>query len=385
MIGESVKQEMEPRVSIIIPVRNAERTLDRTMGHLESLDYPKEQLEVILADGGSSDGTLELIRKWQKRHEYIRLIEVPRCTSPGHARNEALKHVTGEFVLFTDGDCAPNPDWVREILAPFFADPTIGAVGGEILTLRTDPANTTESYCEQVCFLSVNGRCGVTGNGYFPGLHDKSPHEVNGGDHSPFFATANAAFRKIVIDEIGGEFWHEPTGEDVDFSLRILLRGYKLYFAKTAIVRHMHRVSLQSYLKQWYGYGYGHPLLIAKHAAQQFEIVLQTKSPVFIKIPSPWKGILHVGAFQLMHLFALGTVATGIGTALTPVLAPSLGLFAGLMILTAAAYFSPCFKLRPFGKLLTWCKIRYLTNWAFIKGAIDGSRKFGPFCVEPSW
>lgn len=374
-----------PRISIIIPVRNAERTIDKTFEYLEAIDYPKDRQEMIIADGGSTDGTLEIVRRWQERYPFIKLVEVPNCKSPGHARNAALKTATGEFVLFTDGDCAPNPDWVVQITTPFFMDPLIGGVGGEVLTLRTEFDNSTEAYCEQTGFLSVSGRCGVNKSGYFPGLTDRAPHEVNGGNYSPFFATANVAFRKSVIDAIGGEFWHEPTGEDVDFSLRILQAGYKLYFAKTAVVRHMHRVSLESYLRQWYGYGYGHPLLIAEHAADQLEILLQFEKPVSIKLPSQFKGIVHVGAFHLMHLFLAMTAAAGALAALNPA---ALSLFLasfGLTAASAAFYFSPCLKLKPSSNFLTWCKIRYLTNWAFIRGALDGCKKFGAICVEPSW
>ena len=374
-----------PRVSIIIPVRNAERTIDKTLQYVEAVEYPRERLEIILADGGSTDRTVALIDAWRQRHPHIKLVEVPGCASPGHARNEALKLAGGEFVLFTDGDCAPEPDWVQRLLEPFFADERVGGVGGEILTLRTEPDNDTESYCEQVGFLSVAGRCGLRESGYLPALNGRAPHEVNGGNYSPFFATANAAFRRQAIDEVGGQFWSEPTGEDVDFSLRILARGYRLYFAKEAVVKHMHRVSLASYLKQWYGYGYGHPLLVAKHAADKMEVVLQTPRPIFLELPGPGKGIVHVGSFHLAHLFLATAALTGAGALAAPALAPVFAASLALAGVCAGAYFSPCLRLRPLRKLLTWCKLRYLTNWAFIKGALDGCRKFGGICIEPSW
>lgn len=376
----------EPFVSIVIPVRNAERTMATTLEYLLSLDYPQDRLEIIVADGGSSDGTVGVLRQWQARYRHIRLVEVPNCQSPGHARNAALATAQGEFVLFTDGDCAPNPDWVRRLLTPFFVDPRIGGVGGEVLTLRTEPDNATESYCEQVRFLSVSGRCGVTGAGYLPEPRERAPHEVNGGDHSPFFATANVAFRRTAIEAAGGGFWSEPTGEDVDFSLRVQERGsFRLYFASEAIVRHMHRVSLVSFMKQWYGYGYGHPLLLARHAEDELELVLQFGNPAFLKLPSPLKGIIHVGTFHMMHLFAATTLGAGIAAALTPAAAGPLLASAFLLAVSAGSYFWPCLRLRPANKFLTWCKIRYLSNWAFVRGALDGSLRFGTLCMEPSW
>ena len=375
----------DPYVSIIVPVRNAERTIDTTLSYLTALDYPTDRLEVILADGGSTDSTVAVIERWQERYPQLRLVKVPNCRTPGHARNAALKVAVGEFVLFTDGDCAPEPDWVRQILRPFFMDERIGGVGGEVLTLRTDPDNETEEYCEQVKFLSVCGRCGVAESGYFPGLCARAPHEVSGGDFSPFFATANAAFRRAAIDAVGGRFWDEPTGEDVDFSLRVLQRGYRLYFAREAVVKHMHRVSLASFLKQWYGYGFGHPLLVREHARDGLEVVIQLGRPHFLHLPSPIKGIVHLGYFHLAHLSLLAALGSGLSAAFTPAALPALAASLGVFALSAAAYFAPCLWLKPRRRLLTWCKIRYLTNWALIRGALDGSRRFGAICLEPSW
>src|SRR3990172_11451739 len=100
----------QPMVSIVVPVRNAERTIERTLQYLEAVDYPRDRLEIILADGGSTDWTVEVIKGWQSRYSFIRLVEIPDCSSPGHARNEALKMAQGEYILFTDGDCAPEPN-----------------------------------------------------------------------------------------------------------------------------------------------------------------------------------------------------------------------------------------------------------------------------------
>ncbi|MFA5927813.1 MAG: glycosyltransferase [Candidatus Margulisiibacteriota bacterium] len=375
----------EPNVSIIIPVRNADRTIDVMFQYLEDIDYPKDKLEIIIADGDSTDKTVQITKDWQKKYANIKLTQIPNCKSPGQARNSALKIVTGQYVLFTDGDCAPEKDWVRKIIAPFFLDPKIGGVGGEVLTLKVDPNNLTESYCEQVRFLSPTGRCRVKDNGYMPTNEHDFPHEVNGGDDSPFYATANVAFSKEAIDRIGGEFWHEPTGEDVDFSLRVLAAGYKIYYAKDAVVKHMHRVDLKSFCKQWFGYGFGHPLLLAKHAKpNNFEIVLQGKRPVYINIPWFGKGIVHLGTFHWMWIFGFWTTVELISALFTHEYF-WVTLFALLTAWQVLRYLSPVRKLVPKEAFWTFAKVRYATNWSFMKGAIAGMRKFGTICIEPSW
>jgi glycosyltransferase involved in cell wall biosynthesis len=375
----------EPKISIIIPVKNAERTMGKMFEYLMAVDYPHAKIEIIIADGGSKDKTIEIIREWQGRYPFIKLVEVKDSKSPGQARNVALKEVTGEYILFTDADCAPEPGWIKELLKPFFMDPQIGGVGGEVLTLKVEKDNLVESYCEQTFFLSPRGRGGIYKSGYMPALIANYPSEVDGSHRCPFFATANVAFPKKVFDKEGGEFWHQPTGEDVDFCLRVLADGYKLYYAKESVVKHMHRVNLKNFTNQWYHYGYGHPLLIAKHAAKIFEVVV-VLGPYEFSIPIPWHnpGLINIGAFHLMHLFGAATLLSLLLQIIinTKLLTLILGL---IFLATLIRYFYPCLKIKPLRHFFTFCKIRYLTNLSFVRGAMDGTKEFGPICIEPSW
>lgn len=373
-------------VTIINPVRNIDRTIEKNLEFLVGLDYPKEKMEIIFADGGSKDGTVEIIRNWQKKHPFIKLVEVANCKSPGQARNAALKIAVGDYILFTDGDCAPRRDWVRKIIEPFLRDSSIGMVGGEIHTLRTDHGNDVEGYCEQTKFLSVSSRCRLTQEGYYPGIKKNLPHEVNGNIDSPFFATANAAVSKAAADKIGREFWHEITNEDVDFSIRIIKNGFKLYFVPSAVVNHMHRVSLAAYCHQLYGYGFGHPLPVRAHARNIFEICLQYFGYIYIPIPFPVKGVLYIGDFHLMHIFGILFLSRLITSIFSPVLFNATLLVLGLaFFVSGLSYFWPMFNLKPRSKFLRWAKIRYISNWALMRGGFKGMKTWGVFYLESSW
>jgi glycosyltransferase involved in cell wall biosynthesis len=378
--------QKEPFVTIINPVRNIERTLEKNLQYLVDLEYPKDKMEIIFADGGSSDRTVEIIRSWQKKYPFIKLVEIKNCKSPGQARNEALKVTKGDYILFTDGDCAPRQNWVRKILEPFFRDSSIGMVGGEIHTLRTDHNNEVEAYCEETKFLSVSGRCRLTKEGYYPDIKKSLPHEVNGNIHSPFFATANACVSKIALDKIGREFWHEITNEDVDFSIRIIKSGFKLYFAPSAIVDHMHRVTLKDYCRQLYGYGFGHPLPVKAHAKNTLEICLQYFGYIYIPIPFFIKGMFYIGNFHLMHIFgALFFIRLMMSLFILSLFNGTLILLGLLFFAFTFAYFWPMFKLNPRSKFLTWAKIRYISNWALMRGGFKGMRTWGVFYIESSW
>lgn len=380
--------DQTPFISIIVPVRNAERTLDKTFEYLLAVSYPREKMEILLVDGGSTDGTVEVIKKWQEKYPFIRLIQVPNCPSPGFARNKALDVAKGEFLFFTDGDCAPCPEWIAEMLAKFRQDPKIGAVGGEIFTLRVDPENLTELWCEHFRFNMVSPRYGFIEEGYFPQLSDLSPTQI-AGHRAYFFITANVAYRKSAIEAARACFWTLPTGEDVDLSHQIQRAGFRLYFAPKAKVDHMHRANSQALKKVWVTYGAAHAPLIAKYSPQVCEIVFQAfKSKPRLKFPFPIKGFIYLGHFHLMHIFwALFLLSGGVSLA-TPGLS-IMDIITWVNFLLALYFtfrsFQWCFYMQPRRHLFCWCRMLYLTNLAFILGGAKGLVKYRVFCIEPSF
>ncbi|MFH2139067.1 MAG: glycosyltransferase [Candidatus Omnitrophota bacterium] len=382
---------IEPFISIIVPVRNAERTLGKTFEYLLNVKYPREKMEIVISDGGSSDKTLDVIKEWQSKHPFIKLVEVPNCPCPGYARNKALKAVKGEFIFFTDGDCAPCENWIAEMLAIFAKDPKVGIVGGEIFTLRVDSNNLTELFCEHFRFNSVAPRYGHIEEGYFPPLTDKSPTQI-AGHRAYFFVTANAAYRKEAIDQAKAEFWKEPTGEDIEFGLRIQQNGWKLYFAPQAKVDHMHRADFPALKKVWVTYGKAHAPLLAAHASNYMDIIFQSfgawpKMPM-VKIPSPIKGFIYIGDFHIMHVTGLLAIISAILLALGiggQALLITASISALITLFLAKRFFHYCFIMEPRKHFFTWCKMKYMTNLMFIKGGLQRSREFKTFCIEPSF
>ncbi len=387
----------KPCVSIIIPVRNAGRTMDETFVYLfggtsmkgskiTGIDYPLDKMEVIVADGDSTDNTVEIIKNWQKKYSCIQFTQIPQCKSPGHARNAAMKLVKGEYILFTDGDCAPNPDWLDRLLEPFMNDPQIGMVGGEVYTLQFDPNNKVEHYCEQVGFLSVGDRVGMKNGGYYPPVKYNYPREVNGSQTCPFFATANVAVSKKAALAVDNHFWDEITAEDVDFSLRISKAGFKLFFQPSAVVKHMHRASLNQFCRQVWGYGFGHPLAIKTHAKRVFEFRLQLWGEHSLIIPFPFQTMFYWGDFHFMHLFfvwALVKTLMGIHTGM--VWEKDVLLLWGLFIFFFLKYFLPVLKIQPASDFLLWAWIRYRSNLAMFMGGLKGTLKFKRLYIELSW
>ena len=380
-----------PFVSIIIPVRNAQRTIATTFEYLMAVDYPRDSLEMIFADGGSSDDTVKIIKDYMLKHPFIKLVEIPNCPSPGFARTKALKEAGGQYIFFTDGDCAPVKDWIDSILKVFAKDEKIGAVGGEIYTLQVDPKNLVESFCEGFGFNRVAWRYGNLQEGIVPDLNDLSPTQICG-HRAYFFVTANVAYRKEAVEDAKKEFWSRPTGEDIDFGIRVRQKGWKFYFLPQASVKHMHRADIKALLKVWKSYGQAHGPLIKQHAAKHMEIIFQFLGqwpdlPI-LRFPFPIKGLIYIGNFHFLHFFALLTTIGAIGISGFSLHGWwSMFTAASLMftLLFACKFSRSCVNMRPFGNGAAFFKMKYLSNLYFILGGLSSGANNQVVCLEPSF
>ena len=379
----------KPFISIIIPVKNFERTIEKTFEYLMNVDYPHDSWEWVIADGGSTDKTVEIIKQWQKKYPFIKLVEIPNCPSPGYARNKALEAVKGEYLFFTDADCAPNKEWVSEMLKHFERDPKIAAVGGEVYTLKVAPDNLVEAWCQHFRFNMVSPRYGFIKEGYYPDF-PKEPEPLDIGGHKAyFFGTCNVAYRRSAMKETGAKFWERPTGEDMDLSYQHRSKGWKFYFAPLAKVDHMHRADLKSLRKVWVTYGQAHLPLIDKYVKKNgLDVILQfvNGAPSF-KMPFPLRGFVYLGNFHMLHLGALLSLTGIIWSLLAGSLAAAIFTVIALLLTLhfAYQYIKWNFGMEPKDKFWVWCKMKYLTNLSFIQGGLKDFKKYKVLCIEPSF
>ncbi|MCM8780578.1 MAG: glycosyltransferase [Candidatus Omnitrophica bacterium] len=378
-----------PFVSIIVPVKNFERTIEKTFEYLLNVDYPHNAWEWVIADGGSTDKTVEIIKAWQKKYSFIKLVEIPNCPSPGYARNRALEVAKGEFLFFTDADCAPDKNWINEMLKHFKRDHKIAAVGGEIFTLKVDPNNLVEAWCQHFRFNMVSPRYGFIKEGYYPDFPKEPLPSDIAGHRAYFFGTCNVAYRKSAMEEVKARFWDRPTGEDMDLSYQHRMKGWKFYFAPKAKVDHMHRADLKSLRKVWVTYGQAHAPLIDKYVKRKaLEIIFQflKKKPRLV-ILFFFKGFVYIGDFHLMHIFGFFTL---IGLILSLWSGNPIFKVLTVVFLLLSGYFTFQFVkwnigMEPTNKFFTWCKMKYLTNLSFIQGGLKEFKKYKILCIEPSF
>ncbi|MDX2176874.1 MAG: glycosyltransferase [Candidatus Sumerlaeia bacterium] len=231
-----------PPVSVVVPFHNRVADVPRCLEAVLREARAIPGAEVVVVDNGSTDGTREALAAV----ESARLVDCAR-RGPAAARNAGIRGARGELVAFTDSDCVPDPGWLAALVAPF-ADPDVRAVGGRIDTLRTESG---------VAWYVATRR--LLDNEVFFGARDPFP---------PFFATANAAYRRADLERVGGfdeELW---TPEDADLCWRVMEGGGRMVYVPEAVVKHRHRDTFRGFFRQARDYGRGGYQLYAKHRAK---------------------------------------------------------------------------------------------------------------------
>lgn len=117
-----------PSISMIIPVCNEEKRIERKLANTEALRYPADRLQVLFVSDGSTDRTVELIRK--QARGAMTLIERSVRQGKAAALNAGLEHATHDIVIFSDASIELESDALRHIVQGF-RDPAIGCISGE--------------------------------------------------------------------------------------------------------------------------------------------------------------------------------------------------------------------------------------------------------------
>jgi biofilm PGA synthesis N-glycosyltransferase PgaC len=125
----SLAEPMTPGVSILIAAHNEQSRLPAKLANLSLLQYPREQIQIVIASDGSTDRTADILREHASS---IVPVILEKAMGKASALNEAVRFATGEILIFLDVRQSVEPNALAELVS-CFADPQVGAVSGELL------------------------------------------------------------------------------------------------------------------------------------------------------------------------------------------------------------------------------------------------------------
>lgn len=231
------------KITIVIPAFNEGKNIIECVRSLKAQDFPENDFEIIVVDNNSTDNTLELIKTLNITYT------VEYKKGPAAAKNAGIKMATGNIIAFVDGDCVADRNWLKEIVTGF-KDVNTGCVAGEIMAMEHENMAPLEKFLIKKGHLSQN-------------QHVEDPF-------LPFAATANAAYRKEVFNQIGLFDEELFVGEDADLSWRMqLFTRYKLTYIPDAIIFHPYESSPKGLFRQKRRHAYGSVMLYKKYKKYQ--------------------------------------------------------------------------------------------------------------------
>lgn len=209
----------EPLISVIVPVYNQWDLVPRLIGSLEAQSLSRDRFEVLLVDNGS-----DRVPPADKDPGFVRRLS---CATPGSyaARNHGAAQARGRWFAFTDADCRPHPDWLREIDAALSAEaPGNRIIAGAVTILPASQGNMkpAELYDTMMGIpqaLYVRRGYGVTANlalakQLFERLGGFDARRFSGGDAE--FCRRAAATAGAVVDYCGKAVVFHPARDSMD-------------------------------------------------------------------------------------------------------------------------------------------------------------------------
>lgn len=226
---------MAPVISVVIPVKDGGAGL---VACLEAIRAQRidEEVEIVVVDSGSSDGSLGAARAYGALIEEIS----PRCFSHGAARNLGAELASGEVLVFLSQDAVPASDqWLVRLTAPLHADRRVAGVYGR--QLPHEHASPPESY-----FL-----------GFLYGAHRRRQRASSAAQLSmdtTLFSNVNSAIPRRMWERF--PFVEDIVmSEDQEWSRRILLAGYLIAYEPSAAVTHSHNYTMTAAFRRFFDSG----------------------------------------------------------------------------------------------------------------------------------
>jgi len=231
---------MRIQTSIIVPCYNERTTIQLLLDALYAQTYPRTAMEVVIADGASTDDTPSVIADWQQAHPDLRVVVVqnPARTIPA-GLNTAIQASQGEIIVRLDAHSKPEPDYVARSVAAILEGrgQNVGGVW-DIQPSREDWIARSIAAAASHPIAVGDARYRYSGQAAYV-------------ETVPF-----GAFKRDLLDQVGMFDETLLTNEDYEFNTRIRQSGGKVWFDPQIRSVYYARENLNALARQYWRYGY---------------------------------------------------------------------------------------------------------------------------------
>jgi glycosyltransferase involved in cell wall biosynthesis len=234
-----------PFVTIAMPCLDEARFIEACLRSVQAQTYPGDRLEVLVADGGSTDGTREILARLGAEDPRIRVIENPKRIQAA-GMNRAIEAARGSVIVRMDVHAEYAPDYVEKCVEALARTGADNVGGAQRCAART-------RFQASVC-AALGSPLGMGGAAY------RDPSREGFVD-----TVFLGAFRRDVFDRIGLYDEGAVTNEDAEINQRLVQSGGRIFLSRDIHVSYFPRETFAALARQYYGYGRGRARTLLKH------------------------------------------------------------------------------------------------------------------------
>jgi succinoglycan biosynthesis protein ExoA len=292
--------QLLPLVTVIMPIRNEVAFIAHLLDAILAQDYPASRMEVIVVDGMSTDGTREIVHRYQAEHPSLRLIDNPLQIVPT-GLNTGLAHARGEVIIRVDGHCDLSRDFVRANIAILTEHTEAWSVGGPIVHVAK----------------SLFGKAVATAMSHPLGVGNASHRFANYEGYGE--GAVFPAVRRWVFERVGEFDERLVRNQDDEFNYRITQAGGKIYISPRIRSTYFVRERIELLYRQYFQYAFWRIPVVRKHRRPT---TLRQLAPLLFYLAMISSLLLGLWLKQPLLAVALplvyGTILLGSGLALVP-------------------------------------------------------------------
>ena len=280
-----------PFISLLLPIRNEEVYIPACINSLRAQDYPAGRVEILVADGMSTDHTRQIVTDWMQQDRRVRIYNNPQQIVPT-GLNLLIPQAKGDILIRVDGHCVLASDYVSKCVRHLL-NGDVDGVGGPMHSIGQD-------LISQATAIAMSSKFGV-GNSSFR----TETGQTKLADTVPF-----PAYTREIIEKVGLYDEELVRNQDDEYNYRIRKAGGKILLAEDVHSDYFSRGSFAKLWRQYFQYGFWKVRVFQKHPRQmsprQFVpplFVLALLSAAVLAFAVPWGWYALVGLLGV-YLFA---------------------------------------------------------------------------------